>query len=89
MIIIIRIIIGGINMLTSLRAGEKATVCGMGKANNLVKRRLLDLGISEGSPISLKYIMPFGGPFMIESNGQSIAIRRKDAGGIEVERKLA
>ncbi|WP_419883293.1 FeoA family protein [Peribacillus sp. B-H-3] len=76
-------------MLTGLKAGEKAVVFSMVKTNQLVRRRLLDLGICEGSEVCLRCIMPFGGPYMIECNGQSVAIRRRDANEIEVERELA
>jgi ferrous iron transport protein A len=47
---------------------------------------LLDLGITEGSEVCVKCVMPFGGPVMIESCGQCVGLRRKEARLIEVER---
>ena len=73
-------------MFSSLKAGEKGKIVDISHVGNLVKRRLLDLGITEGSEICVKCVMPFGGPIMIESCGQCVGIRRKEAVQIEVER---
>lgn len=43
----------------------------------LTKRRLKEVGISEGSVISVKRRYPFHGPCTIESDGQQVGIRRR------------
>lgn len=53
--------------------------------NEIVRRRLQDFGVLEGSLIWLRKMLPFGGPCTIELNGQWIAIRRKEATRIAVE----
>ena len=73
-------------MFGHLKIGEKGKIIDLSKVGHLVQRRLLDLGFTEGSEICVKCIMPFGGPIMIESCGQSIGIRRREADRIEVER---
>lgn len=73
-------------MLAALKAGERAVIKDISGANSLVRRRLLDLGITEGSIVCVKCIMPFGGPVMLESCGQCVGIRRKEAYRIEVEK---
>ncbi|WP_081773029.1 FeoA family protein [Bacillus sp. EB01] len=73
-------------MLVQLKTGEKATIKNISMVDQLVQRRLLDLGITEGSEVCVKCILPFGGPIMIESCGQCIGIRRKEAKCIELER---
>lgn len=73
-------------MFGQLKAGEKGKIIDVSRVGHLVKRRLLDLGLTEGSVVCVKCIMPFGGPIMIESCGQCIGIRRKEAIQIEVER---
>ncbi|WP_376744628.1 FeoA family protein [Paenibacillus typhae] len=52
--------------------------------NPILRRRLADLGVSEGVMISLKGKGPFRGPITLECNGQLFAIRRKEASRIEV-----
>ncbi|MBM4764097.1 FeoA family protein [Bacillus sp. B15-48] len=73
-------------MLEKLKPGEKGRIKNLSGVDRLVQRRLLDFGISEGVEICVKCLMPFGGPMMVESCGQCIAIRRKEALRIEVER---
>ncbi|MCM3567929.1 FeoA family protein [Neobacillus mesonae] len=71
-------------MFTSFKAGEKGKIVDLSHVNHLVQRRLLDLGITEGTEVCVKCVMPFGGPIMIESCGQCIGIRRKEAVQMEV-----
>ncbi|WP_462408883.1 FeoA family protein [Neobacillus sp. Marseille-QA0830] len=71
-------------MFSSLKAGEKGKIVDISHVSHLVQRRLLDLGITEGSEVCVKCVMPFGGPIMIESCGQCVGIRRKEAVQIEV-----
>jgi ferrous iron transport protein A len=73
-------------LLTELRQGEKAKIKDLSGVNQFMKRRLLDLGIVEGSEIHYKYTLPFGGPLILDCSGQSIGLRRMEAASIQVER---
>ncbi len=73
-------------MLSDLKQGEKARISDFSKLSGLVKRRLIDMGIYEGVEVCLKGNMPFGGPFMIETYGQCVGIRRNEAATIRVEK---
>lgn len=73
-------------MFSSFKAGDRGKIVNISKVGRLVQRRLLDLGITEGSEVCVKCYMPFGGPVMIESSGQCIGLRRNEAQLIEVER---
>jgi len=70
--------------LTETAIGSIVEIIGMMSMNERVRRRLGDLCIAEGSRVSLRYALPFRGPCMIESGGQCVAIRRKEAACIEV-----
>ncbi|WP_336786475.1 FeoA family protein [Paenibacillus sp. MMO-177] len=71
-------------VLLETTIGSKVKVMNLDQVHSLVRRRLGDLGVREGSVISLRRIMPFGGPCTLEINGLWIAIRRKDAVSIVV-----
>jgi ferrous iron transport protein A len=73
-------------MFGSFKVGDKGKIIDISKVGRMVQRRLLDLGITEGSEVCVKCVMPFGGPVMIESCGQCVGLRRKEACLIEVER---
>ena len=74
------------DMLGNLRKGEKDKLLICRQLIDLVKRRLLDFGITEGSEVFVKNTMQFGGPLMLESSGQCVGIRKQEALRIEVER---
>jgi ferrous iron transport protein A len=71
-------------MFGLLKTGGKGKIVSLSQVGHLVQRRLLDLGITEGSEVCVKCVMPFGGPVMIESCGQCVGIRRREAVQIEV-----
>ncbi|MCR8642475.1 ferrous iron transport protein A [Paenibacillus sp. N1-5-1-14] len=71
--------------LADIPVGKSVRITDVTTLNELVRRRLMDLGIMEGAVISLRKTLPFGGPFTIESSGQWIAIRRSEACQIAVE----
>lgn len=73
-------------MLGTLEVGERCKVTNLSKVDVLVKRRLQDLGVTEGSIITVKSRAPLGGPVMIETKGQALAIRKNEANKIEVEK---
>jgi ferrous iron transport protein A len=73
-------------LLFELKRGEKATILDLSKVNEIVKRRLLDLGIMEGEDILLKDRLPFRGPFMLNHSGQCLGIRYQEAAQIEIKR---
>ena len=71
--------------LGQLKVGESGkivTVVGDGE----VSRRLLEMGLLEGSTIELIHEAPFGGdPIAVRVRGAMIALRRAEANRVEVE----
>lgn len=52
--------------------------------NFMLKKRLNELGLIEGSEISLELISPFNNPKAYDINGSLFAIRNEDARHIKV-----
>jgi ferrous iron transport protein A len=48
------------------------------------RRRLLELGLLPGTPISLMRIAPLGDPLELLVRGAALSIRRADAAAVEV-----
>lgn len=71
--------------LSQTRPGMTVCICDLSKTDSLVCRRLVDLGINEGTEVCMKRKSPFGGPLTLEANGQLFGIRRHDAELIEVQ----
>lgn len=72
-------------VLTDLKTGVKAQITDISYVNELLRRRLIDLGVMEGADIHITRSLPFGGPLALEAAGQWISIRRADAEKIKVE----
>ncbi len=73
-------------VLADLKQKERARMIDFSEVNELVQRRLIHLGMKENAEICIKRKLPFGGPFMFETDGQSVGIRLQDAKKIRVEK---
>lgn len=71
--------------LSEIKPGSKAKITDITQVTEVVRRRLLDMGIMEGTVVCMKRLLPFGGPCALEASGQWIGIRRREAGLIRVE----
>ena len=73
--------------LDALNAGESAEVVQIAPAvQGPQRRRLLDLGILPGTPISAEFQSPSGDPMAYRVRGALIALRRPQARGIYIRR---
>ncbi len=72
--------------LGELRKGESATIVRVAEAAEAnLTRRMLEMGLLEGSRVELVHEAPFGGdPVAVRSRGALIALRRLEANFIEV-----
>lgn len=70
--------------LTSLQPGNSGLICRFGNIDPVLKRRLADLGVTKGSNITVKRCCLWGGPILLECDGQLLGIRHKEAAKIEV-----
>lgn len=70
--------------LLRLQLGSSGSIHKIEGMNPILRRRLADLGVSEGALVCIKGKGPFMGPITLECNGQLFAIRRKEASRIEV-----
>lgn len=71
--------------LSNLRINKKARVISIDILNSLVKRHLLEMGLTRGTLIKVTKIAPMGDPISIELRGYELTIRKEEAKFIEVE----
>lgn len=77
--------VGEITILSKLKKGQKAKVVQLNTVDKSLRRRLLDMGITEGVQIKIKKIAPLGDPVDIELRGYELCLRKKDLELIDVE----
>ncbi|WP_295482798.1 FeoA family protein [uncultured Succinatimonas sp.] len=71
--------------LDTLKPGENAVITGINGQNTSLRRRLLDMGLTLNTNVSLVREAPFGDPIELEVRGYSLTIRKSDAQLIEVK----
>jgi ferrous iron transport protein A len=54
-------------------------------AKGPLKRRIMDMGITKGTELTVKKIAPLGDPLEITVRGYELSLRKSDAEMIEVE----
>lgn len=72
-------------VLTELKIHQKAVVTKVNIANALLKRRILDMGITSGVVIEIKKIAPLGDPIDISLRGYQLCLRKNELSQIECE----
>ena len=71
--------------LDTLKPGENVVITGINGQNTSLRRRLLDMGLTLNTKVSLVREAPFGDPIELEVRGYSLTIRKSDAQLIEVK----
>ena len=70
--------------LRNTKCGETVTVTKL-TGNGAVKRRIMDMGITKGTPIYVRKVAPLGDPVEVTVRGYELSIRKGDAESIEVQ----
>ena len=71
--------------LSELQVGQIAKVLKINEENKVIRRHLLDMGITRGVQITIKKIAPMGDPIDIGLRDYELCIRKEDLSKIDVE----
>ena len=71
------------NTLKSAKPGFTGTVIKL-HGDGAVKRRIMDMGITKGTEITIRKVAPLGDPIELTVRGYELSIRRADAEMIEI-----
>lgn len=70
--------------LKDVKVGETAVVSKL-TGEGAVKRRIMDMGVTKGTTISVRKVAPLGDPIEVTVRGYELSIRKADAQLIIVE----
>ena len=70
--------------LRDVKVGETATVQKI-HGDGALKRRIMDMGITKGTEITVRKVAPLGDPVEVTVRGYELSLRKADAELIEVE----
>ncbi|MBQ3672570.1 MAG: ferrous iron transport protein A [Kiritimatiellae bacterium] len=69
--------------LDQLQVGESATVAKL-NGEGAVKRRIMDMGLTKGTAVTVRKVAPLGDPIELTIRGYELSIRKDEAARIEV-----
>ncbi len=75
---------GEVSTLADLEAGQRATVKRV-QGEGTLRRRLMDLGLIAGTPVTMERSAPLGDPLEILVRGTHLSLRRQEATAVHVD----
>jgi ferrous iron transport protein A len=73
-----------IRSLKELEPMEKGRIVKVGGQGE-IRRRLLDMGVANGAMVEVLRVAPLGDPVQIKVRGYDLALRKEEAGNIQIE----
>ena len=70
--------------LDEVPVGTSCTVSKLGDTGE-IRRRILDMGITEGAQVTVCKVAPLGDPIELTVRGYQLSLRKSDVASIEVE----
>lgn len=70
--------------LKDVKIGESATIKRL-YGEGAVKRRIMDMGLTKGTQLTVRKVAPLGDPMELHVRGYELSVRKADAEMIEVE----
>lgn len=70
--------------LRDVKVGEDAVVLRLSGEGPL-KRRIMDMGLTKGTPVHVRKVAPLGDPIEITVRGYELSIRKSEAENVLVE----
>ncbi len=72
-------------VLSALAVGERGRIAGF-TAPPEQRQRLLEMGLTVGAEFEVVRFAPLGDPMEIKVRGYHLSLRKRDAGGVRIER---
>jgi ferrous iron transport protein A len=70
--------------LNDMKIGDSCVVTKLNDTGE-IRRRIMDMGITKGTRVSVRKVAPLGDPIELSVRGYSLSLRRSDAANIEVQ----
>lgn len=69
--------------LRDAKIGSTVTVKKL-NGEGAIKRRIMDMGITKGTPVTVRKVAPLGDPMEVTVRGYELTLRKADAEMVEV-----
>ena len=72
--------------LKDLKPGDRAEIVGYETSSHAYRERLLAMGLTRGTELSLKKVAPFGDPVEVTVRGTNLSLRKKETDVLKIRR---
>jgi ferrous iron transport protein A len=72
--------------LEKIKPGETGIIASVG-GEGALRRRLLDMGLTPGTKVSVRKVAPFGDPMELSLRGYELTLRGEDAHNIKMKKE--
>lgn len=69
--------------LNELKVGETGKIVRL-NGEGAVKRRMMDMGLTKGTEVTVRKVAPLGDPIELTVRGYELSIRKSEAATIEI-----
>ena len=70
--------------LSDMKPGEEGVVAAI-HGDGAVKRRIMDMGVTRNTKISVRKVAPLGDPIQITVRGYELSLRKNEAVNVEMK----
>ncbi len=70
--------------LKAVKPGETVTITKV-EITGAIKRRLMDMGLTKGTAVTVRKVAPLGDPIEVTVKGYELSLRKEDAKYVLVE----
>jgi ferrous iron transport protein A len=74
--------------LNDLRVGERGTICGYDPNARPLRARLLAMGLTRGTDVTVVRAAPAGDPIELHTRGYSLTVRKAEAAALHIHRAV-
>lgn len=70
--------------LADAKPGQELIVVRL-RGDGAVKRRIMDMGLTKGTPVFVRKVAPLGDPVEVTVRGYELSLRKSEAQNVEVD----
>lgn len=71
--------------LAEVKPGNKCVITALGRKKSVLRKRLIDMGLTIGTQVLVRKLAPLGDPIEISLRGYELSLRQEEAKEIEVD----
>ena len=72
--------------LADIKPGQRCVIEALGRDKSLLRKRIIDMGLTIGTEVYVRKLAPLGDPIEINLRGYELTLRKAEAQEIQVKK---